>query len=330
MIRHAEERVATGVGESLSRFAADVRIGLGRAGQKTLPSKYLYDDVGSALFEAISRLPEYGLTAADERILRSGAGEIVGRVAGPLIVSELGSGSGRKTRWLLEALARRQPVTRYFPIDISAAALRQCERELDRLPSLRFEGIESDYLGGLRHVARRREPGQRVLLLFLGSTIGNFDRPVAEAFLHQVRQCLKSGDGLLLGSDLEKPVPRLIAAYDDAAGVTAAFNRNLLVRVNRELDADFDLRAFEHVVRYDADERRIEMHLRARSAQEVSVPAADLRVRFAAGETIWTESSHKFAPREAEVLGGRAGFGGVGGQWVDQKWPFAETLLIAT
>jgi len=328
VIRQAED-LARGEAQGTAEFAADVRAGLTRSGQKTLPSRYLYDDVGSALFEAISQLPEYGLTAADERILRMRADEIVGRIPGPLIVSELGSGSGRKTRWLLEALARRQPLTCYFPIDISAAALRHCERELDRIPSLRFEGIESDYLGGLGDVARRRPAGHRLLLLFLGSTIGNFDRPAAESFLRQVRRSLLPGDGLLLGTDLEKPVPRLLAAYDDAAGVTAAFNLNLLGRINRELGADFDLDAFAHAVRYDASERRVEMHLRAASPQEVQVPAAGLRVRFAPGETIWTESSHKYAAGEAREIGRRTGFGVEGGRWIDQQWAFAETLLIA-
>jgi len=309
-------------------FIADVRAGLGRPGQKTLPSKYLYDDVGSALFEAISRLPEYGLTRADERILCRAAGEIAARADGTALVAELGSGSGRKTRPVLEALARRRPVT-YLPIDISGAALAHNSHQLGGLEGVAWIGLERDYLGGLSEVARRRGPGERMLVLFVGSTIGNFDRPAGEAFLRAVRGTLAPGDALLLGTDLEKPPARVIPAYDDAAGITAAFDRNLLARINRELGGDFDLQAFAHEARWNAGERRIEMHLRATAAQRVHIEAAELDVSFAEGETVWTESSHKYDAREVAGIARRADFR-CDAQWLDREWPFAESLLIAT
>src|SRR5579864_272363 len=213
-------------------FAADVRAGLTRRGQKELPSKYLYDEVGSALFEVICHLPEYGLTRADERLLRRYANEIVDGVPGPVAVAELGSGSGKKTRWILEALSRRQQ-TIYYPVEISRSALVMCERELGDIDSLSIVGFEREYLDGLREVATHRRAGQHLFVLFLGSTIGNFDRPCGIKFLASVRQILEPGDSLLLGTDLEKPAAQLIPAYDDSLGVTAAFNLNLLGRVNR-------------------------------------------------------------------------------------------------
>ena len=229
-------------------FATDVRDGLTRTGQKELPSKYLYDDVGSALFEVISRLPQYGLTRADERLLRRHADEIVDRLAGPVAVAELGSGSGKKTRWLLEAFCRRQR-TSYYPVEISRSALVMCERELSDIDAISIVGFEREYLDGLLEVASYRKSGQRLFVLFLGSTIGNFDRPAGVKFLGSVRSILQPGDSLLLGADLEKPTAQLLGAYDDELGVTAAFNLNLLARTNRELGADFDLRQFAHLAK---------------------------------------------------------------------------------
>src|SRR5215813_5920435 len=204
-------------------FAAEVRAGLAREGQKELPSKYLYDDVGSALFEVISHLPEYGLTRADERLLRRHAHEIVERVSGPVAVAELGAGSGRKTRWLLEAFCRRQR-TSYYPVEISHSALVLCERELSDIDAISIVGFEREYLDGLLEVAAYRKQGQRLCVLFLGSTIGNFDRAAGLKFLSEVRCILQPGDALLLGTDLEKPAMQLIRAYDDELGVTSAFN----------------------------------------------------------------------------------------------------------
>jgi L-histidine Nalpha-methyltransferase len=308
-------------------FAADVRAGLTHTGQKELPSKYLYDNVGSALFEVISHLPEYGLTRADERLLRRNADEIVDRVAGPVAVAELGSGSGKKTRWLLEALCRRQR-TSYYPVEISHSALVMCERELSDIDSISIVGFEREYLDGLLEVAAYRKSGQRLFVLFLGSTIGNFDRSAGLKFLSEVRRLLQPGDSLLLGTDLEKPRAQLIAAYDDELGVTAAFNLNLLSRVNRELGADFDLRQFAHVARINSDARSVEMHLESKRRQIVSIPAAEVVVEFLAGETIWTESSHKYSADEVIGTAREAGFH-CEVQWIDEQWPFAENLLIA-
>src|SRR5271163_1673744 len=230
-------------------FAADVRAGLTKLGQKELLSKYLYDDVGSALFEVICRLPEYGLTRADERLLRRNANDIVERLSGPVAVAELGSGSGKKTRWLLEALSRRQR-TFYYPVEISRSALAMCERELSDIDSVSIVGFEQEYLDGLRQVATAyRKPDQQLFVLFLGRTIGNFEGLAGLKFLREVRRILEPGDSLLLGTDLEKSANQLLAAYDDELGVTAAFNLNLLARINRELDGNFDLDGFSHVAR---------------------------------------------------------------------------------
>jgi len=308
-------------------FAADVRAGLTRPGQKELPSKYLYDDVGSALFEVISHLPEYGLTRADERLLRRNASDIVDRVAGPVAVAELGSGSGRKTRWLLEAFCRRQR-TSYYPVEISHSALVMCERELSDIDAISIVGFEREYLDGLLEVAARRKAGQHLFVLFLGSTIGNFDRAAGIRFLCEVRCILQPGDSLLLGTDLEKSTSQLLAAYDDELGVTAAFNLNLLGRVNRELGADFDLSHFEHVARINSEARSIEMHLESKRRQIVTIPAAEVVVEFQEGETIWTESSHKYSAGEVYDMAHNAGFR-CEVQWMDEQWPFAENLLIA-
>ena len=308
-------------------FASEVRDGLTREAQKELPSKYLYDDVGSALFEVISHLPEYGLTRADERLLRRHASEIVDRVQGPVAVAELGSGSGRKTRWLLEAFCRRQR-TSYYPVEISHSALVMCERELSDIDSISIVGFEREYLDGLLEVAAYRKPGQHLCVLFLGSTIGNFDRAAGVNFLSQVRCILQPGDSLLLGTDLEKSHSELIRAYDDELGVTAAFNLNLLGRINRELGADFNLAEFQHVARINEEERSVEMHLLSKRRQVVSVPAAEVVVEFREGETIWTESSHKYAVEEICGTARQAGFR-CEVQWVDELWPFAENLLVA-
>ena len=311
----------------VSEFAADVRESLTKPGQRELPSKYLYDEVGSALFEAISVLPEYGLTRADARLLKEHSVEIVSRVPSPVRVAELGSGSGKKTRWILEALARRQK-TYYYPIEISPHALAACEKELGQIDLVSVLGYEQPYLEGLRSVAAGRSQGDHILVLFLGSTIGNFDRDAGDAFLREVRATLCSGDGLLLGTDLEKEVELQLLAYDDPAGVTAAFNLNLLARINRELGADFDLSCFRHEVRWNYADHRIEMHLRSTRRQGVRIPAANLRVVLNEDETIWTESSHKYKAEEIPEVARRTGFR-CDAQWLDSEWPFAQNLLIA-
>jgi dimethylhistidine N-methyltransferase len=310
----------------LSDFAVDVRTGLTKAGQRELPSKYLYDEVGSELFEAICLLPEYGLTRADTRLLQKYAGEIISRMPLPTHVAELGSGSGKKTRYILEAVARRRQ-TFYYPIEISPAALAACEKELGQLDCVSLVGYEKSYLEGLRAVAARREQGEHICVLFLGSTIGNFDRPAADDFLRQVREVLQSGDSLLLGTDFEKDVSMQLLAYDDPVGVTAAFNLNLLARINRELGADFRLRDFRHLALWNSSERRIEMHLQSLRRQRVNIPGAALLIRMDEGETIWTESSHKYSPQEPAEMAARAGFRQVA-QWIDEEWPFAQDLWI--
>ncbi len=310
----------------VSDFAADVRASLTKPGQRELPSKYLYDEVGSALFETICVLPEYGLTRADARLLQKYAGEIVRRLPSPIQVAELGSGSGKKTRWILEALSRRQEIY-YYPIEISPYALAACEKELGQIDLVSIVGYEQPYLEGLRAVAEGRGEQDHLLVLFLGSTIGNFDREAGEEFLREMRAILRPGDALLLGTDLEKSVELQLLAYDDPAGVTAAFNMNLLARINRELGADFDLSCFQHEARWNYVERRIEMHLRSLRRQTVRIPAASLRVMLDEDETIWTESSHKYKAEEIPGMAERTGFR-CDGQWIDREWPFAQNVLI--
>jgi dimethylhistidine N-methyltransferase len=311
-----------------NRLVSEIRDGLTRPGQKELPSRFLYDEVGSALFEAISVLPEYGLTRADVRLLRRHAPEIVSHLPLPVIVAELGSGSGKKTRWLLEALARRRSSC-YCPIEISRSALTMCQRELGDIEAISIVGYEAEYLEGLAQAATRRRDGEHLLVLFLGSTIGNFERPAAVEFLREVRRILRTGDSLLLGTDLEKPVAQLLAAYDDPLGITAAFNLNLLARINRELEADFVLPQFRHLARYNPAARSIEMHLRSLCTQTVTLRAAGITITLEKDETIWTESCHKYAASEVPLLATKAGFDCTT-QWLDHEWPFAESLLIAT
>lgn len=310
----------------VSEFAADVRDSLVKSGQRELPSKYLYDELGSALFEAICVLPEYGLTRADARLLEKYSGEIVGRLPMPVKVAELGSGTGKKTRWILEALSKRQK-TYYYPIEISPFALAACEKELGQIDLVSMVGYERPYLEGLRAVADRRLEEDHLLVLFLGSTIGNFDREAGVNFLREMRMILRPGDALLLGTDLEKDIGVQLLAYDDPTGVTAAFNLNVLARINRELGADFDLSSFRHEARWNTAERRIEMHLRSVKRQRVTIPVAGLRVILDEDETIWTESSHKYKAEEVIEMAARTGFR-CEGQWIDYEWPFAQNLLI--
>ena len=313
--------------DPITQFVSDVRAGLCKAGQKKLPPKYLYDPLGFALFEAITLLPEYGLTRAEERLLRRHASEIVSHVPSRAVLSELGCGSGRKTRWILSAMCARGPVS-YYPIELSGAALATCESELGNLEGASIVGIEREYLDGLREVAALRPDGVGLLVLFLGSTMGNFDSGADIRFLSEVRRAMAPGDSLLLGVDLLKPIERMIEAYDDPLGVTAAFNLNLLGRINRELDGDFDLLQFEHVARFNDATRSIEMHLRSRRRQVVNIGRGGFAVAFDAGETIWTESSHKYTRREIEELAVSCGFRNEA-QWVDDEWPFAENLFLA-
>jgi L-histidine Nalpha-methyltransferase len=306
----------------LSVFAQDVAHGLGVRDQKIIPSRYFYDDLGSALFEAITLLPEYGLTRADERLLQRNSDSIA-RMAGDVTtVCELGSGSGKKTRYLLESIRRLNGSCVYSPIDVSSAALAGCEREIGDLADVRV--LCGDWMDGLKKASRTRPHGP-LLVIFLGSSIGNLDRGALVAFLSQVRASLLPGDLFLVGTDLVKDIDAMIAAYDDPTGVTAAFNLNVLGRINRELAADFDLMSFVHEVRWNAEARRIEMHLLSTRNQSVYIGALDARFEFQVGETIWTESSHKFTEDDLTQLSQASGFHEVK-RWVDEEWPFAESL----
>ena len=278
----------------------------------------------------LTLLPEYGLTRADSRLLKHHAAAMIAELPRDLLIAELGSGSGTKTRYVLEAAAARQSsgILRYFPIDISPAALQQCRRALDSLAGVEIRPLEASYLHGLAEVVHRRHSGQAILLLFLGSTIGNFALQDARDFLRQIRLSLQPGDALLLGADLVKPTQQMLDAYADPIGATAAFNLNLLARINRELGGEFDLRSFRHLARWNEKYSRIEMHLQSCAAQSVRIADLDRAIEFRKGETIWTESSHKFRPKQIERMAEQAGFECCG-QWIDREWPFAESLLLA-
>jgi dimethylhistidine N-methyltransferase len=307
-----------------TEFLQDVVAGLSDARQKWLSPVYFYDAVGSALFEAITQLPEYGLTRADERLIEAHAFDIA-RAAGPrAAVAELGSGSGRKTRRVLEALAYAGPI-RYMPIDVSASALDACRRVMSGVHGVVVTPFHGSYEDGLSDIGRTGF--ERLLVLFLGSTIGNFSREQARLFVRRIAALLKPGDLILIGADLVKSPGRLLAAYDDPAGVTAAFNRNVLVRINRELGGDFDVRSFAHEARWNAQERRVEMHLRSRVSQTVRVGAFEFE--FAEDETIFTEASHKYNAAELRALAHSAGLE-VRDIWVDDEWAFAEMLAART
>jgi L-histidine Nalpha-methyltransferase len=225
----------------------------------------------------------------------------------------------------LEALHRKQVIV-YYPIDLSRAALVKCAQDYYGIGAVM--PIEASYLDGLRRAAEARAPGQTLLVAFLGSTIGNFEPEAAIDFLLAIRLVLQAGDALLLGTDLVKPVPQMILAYDDPTGVNASFNLNMLARINRELDADFELRQFEHVIRYTEEAQRIEMHLRSKTYQIVSIKRADLIVDFVPNETICTEACHKFRPEQIAEIAKTSGFE-LAAQWIDEQWPFAENLLRA-
>lgn len=306
-------------------FAQDVRAGLATRGQKSLPPKYFYDDLGSALFDAITCLPEYGITRAEQRLLEEHAEGIAQRAAAPLVV-ELGSGSAAKTRCVLEALLRRGPLD-YCSVEISPFALELSRRALDDLQGLRVHGVAAEYLDGFDEALRLRPPGARVLVLFLGSSLGNFNSREAHHFLQRLRDALEAGDHLLLGNDLCKPESVLLPAYDDALGVTAAFNLNLLQRMNRELGADFALARFRHRARFDAERSDVQMHLESTCGQSVHFRDG-FSVALREGETIHTESSHKYSLPEIDALAQASGFARRA-QWCDEAWPFASTLLVA-
>jgi dimethylhistidine N-methyltransferase len=289
--------------------AADIAAGL-RAAPRRLPCYLLYDARGSQLFEAITELPEYYLTRTELALLRQHAGEIARLAGAPPSVIELGAGTGTKTRTILDAvIAARQEVgsaeadATYYPIDVSRSALDVAARTLAR-PGLEIRplvGHYGDWLPLLKEL-----PGPR-LVLFIGSSIGNYHVHEAEALLSSVRRGMDAGDAFLLGADLRKEEAPLLAAYDDAAGVTAEFSKNILRRINREFGADFDLDQFRHVALWNPDASRMELYLESLRDQVVSIPELSLRISFAAGERIHTENSYKLSLDAQLRLLARAG-----------------------
>ncbi|MEU3841226.1 L-histidine N(alpha)-methyltransferase [Streptomyces sp. NPDC028635] len=299
---------------------ADVLAGLA-ATPKTLPPKWFYDAHGSDLFEQITALEEYYPTRAEREILIDRSGDIAAATGARTLI-ELGSGSSEKTRYLIDALTSLHT---YVPVDVSESALTQAGQALAaERPDLHVHALIADFTGAL---ALPDTPGPR-LVAFLGGTIGNLLPAERSAFLASVRGLLSPGDALLLGTDLVKDERVLVRAYDDAAGVTAAFNKNVLTVINRELGADFDADAFDHVARWDADREWIEMRLRSRTAQTVKVPALGLAVDFAAGEELRTEVSAKF--REEGVAEELAASGmELSHWWTDREGRFALSLATA-
>jgi len=312
---------------SLAQFAADVHYYL-HLNPRQLPSRYFYDELGSALFEAICRLPWYGITRAESRLLAAHGREVFQALDSLSSIVELGSGSGEKLRTLVRAAGSRRRSLNVHLVDVSPSALELSARTLGPVGDLRIVVHQSTYEAGLADAARETGAAGRTLVLFLGSNIGNFDPPGAEEFVRNIRASLKAGDALLMGADLVKPERDLLLAYDDPLGVTAAFNRNLLVRINRELQGDFDVDRFAHRAVWNALESRIEMHLVARDAQAVHVARAQLDFHIERDEPIWTESSYKYRPRDVSVLLERCGFR-VTAQWIDSRDPFALTLVEA-
>jgi len=308
-------------------LAAAVRAGLG-ARPRRLPCRFFYDPAGSALFEAICALPEYYLTRAEDEILARHAAAIVARLPRALQLVELGSGAARKTRHLIEAQLARTGGAHYVPIDISASALARAEVELlARYPALTLHSIEAEYTQGLAHLAAEASgaPAAR-LVLWLGSNVGNFERDAAARFLADATRGFRAEDRFLLGVDLRKARATLEAAYDDRAGITARFNKNLLARVNAELAGDFDLDAFRHVALYDEPAGRIEMHLESLRPQRVRLARLGLELALEAGERIHTEDSYKYSPAEIEALARAAGLG-IEARFLDAAGQFCVVLL---
>ncbi len=299
----------------------DVRAGLS-ARPKWLTPVWFYDDKGSALFDAITRLPEYYLTRAEHRLLERHADEIAATSAAGTLV-ELGAGTCEKSRLLLDAFTRVGTLERYVPLDVSDGTLATAAAALsDEYPQLAVHAVVGDFHQHVAHIPR----GGRRLVAFLGSTIGNLVPDERRRFLFDLDCAMASGDSLLIGTDLVKDPTRLLSAYDDAAGVTAAFNRNVLSVLNRELGADFDLGCFEHVARWDADAAHMEMRLRSSDEQTVSVPELDMKVSFAAGEEMRTEISAKFTREQVRDELYAAGFV-VQAMWEDPEG-FLLTLAI--
>ena len=312
--------------DPIAGFAEDVRRGLTAEPKRFLP-KYFYDELGSLLFEAICLLPEYYLTRAENEILTRFADEIVGSVGGHKTLIEMGSGSASKTRLIIEAALREQGDLLFMPVDISASALESSSRILlQSYPRLRIEAYAADYFAALSELGKKQRG--RTLALFLGSNISNFDQEDALAFLRSLRTVLNPGDALLLGADLKKDRKILEAAYDDSLGVTSAFNLNVLARINRELDGDFDLRAFKHAATYNEALGRVEIYIESRRAQTAIIGKLDLRVSFDSGEQIHTENSYKYDLSDIDRLATSTGFK-CAHTWLDSEKRFSSNLLLA-
>ena len=305
--------------ESRALFAAEVTESLQRR-PRELPSKYFYDPLGSALFEAICQLPWYRITRAESALLERHAADILAPYGGSVDMAELGCGSGIKLATLIRHGAAT--VDRVQLIDLSRSALDMARAEVAPLVG-QVSVLVASYEDGLLHVQSARDGGP-LMVLFLGSNIGNFDREPGHAMLRAIRDVLRPGDALLLGSDLTKPTHELLLAYDDPLQVTAAFNRNILRRINDELGGTFELDGFAHRACWNSRERRIEMHLVSTRPQTVRVGAADVEIEFDSGESIWTESSYKYEPDEILAAGTAAGFGR-GDHWIDEVARFALT-----
>ena len=309
----------------VASFAQDVAAGLS-ARPKRLSSKYLYDRVGSALFDAIMHLPEYYLSDAETEILRESGWQIVRVLDEPIDFLELGSGSAVKTRRLIAEALRVQGHMCYSPIDISTDALRSSSLALvEAFPGLSVRAYAGDYFDVLASRTLRFE--RRTLAMYMGSNIGNYEPHEARRLLKLLAAALRPGDGLLLGTDLKKDRATLEAAYDDPVGVTAAFNKNLLERINNELDANFDVRNFTHVAHYDERRGSVDSFLEARRATEVAIGSLGMRLAFAEGERIHTESSYKFSDRDVAELGEASGFQ-LTSTWHDRAHRFSVHLLV--
>ena len=306
-------------------FAHDVRTGL-TAARKWLPPRWFYDALGSSLFDTICFLPEYYVMRTEAEVLTSFRREMVASFGPQVRLVELGSGAARKTRILLDAMRPAE----YVPVDIDEEMLQRSGRDLLRdYPNLRITAIRSDFMHPSVPLSLLPKPERRTVVLFLGSTIGNLDPEESIAMLRDLRSALAPGDALLLGADLRKDRAVLEPAYDDALGVTAAFNLNLLARINRELGGHFDLASFRHRAFYDQTHGRIEMHLVSRRAQRVAIDALELEIAFDDGESIHTESSYKHDAKTLAALADASGFS-IENTWMDGRRWFADVLLIAS
>ncbi len=305
-------------------FAQEVETGL-TSSPKSLPCRYLYDEEGSQLFEEICQLPEYYPTRAEAQILQERAQEVASQFSKAISLVELGSGSAAKTRILMEALLHRHGKLRYVPVDVSRTMLEESSQDLlQAYPDLEVLAIAGEYHHGFPHL--KAQSDRRKLILWLGGTLGNMERPEAVSFLRTVRDAMSPGDLLLIGVDLRKDRTVLEKAYDDSQGVTSRFNRNILARINRELKGNFDLDTFRYSAVYDEEAGRVEMCLVSELAQQVSIERLGMKVSLEAEEAIYTENSYKYSLPEIQALAADAGLR-VEQQWLDDGSRFSSNLM---